>query len=148
MENPKSEIHIEQIRPEHTWKLRRDVLYPSMTKNEMEMDVDADGIHFGAFKDNKIVGVISLFQQGTVFQFRKFAVDADQQHSGIGTRILNYVINYAAENGATGIWCNARVDAIGFYTKFGFSPTGRPFSKNGIDYEIFEKAITPASDQQ
>ena len=136
---------IEQITPSLTWRLRRDVLYPAQKLAEMEMDEDADGIHFGAFKDNKLAGIVSLFQKGTSFQFRKLAVNPAFQHQGIGNSLLNQITLHAEENGGTIIWCNARVSAIGFYLKAGFSGTGNLFSKNGFDYEIMEKTIIPAS---
>jgi phosphoribosylformimino-5-aminoimidazole carboxamide ribotide isomerase len=144
METPKSEIKIEQITPYLTHKLRRDVLYPEMKIFEMEMDEDADGIHFGAFYENKLVGVVSLFYKGESYQFRKLAVDTEYQHKGIGSAILNYITDYAQLNGGTTIWCNARLSAIGFYLKANFAQTGNLFSKNGIDYEILEKTIIPS----
>jgi len=134
-------IQIEQIRPELTWRLRRQVLYPGSKLYEMEMDEDNNGYHFGAFMDNKLVGVVSLFQYGTDFQFRKFAVSADVQNKGIGQALLNYIVDFAIAEGATRIWCNARVTAIGFYLKYGFAQTGTLFSKNGFDYEIMEKTF-------
>ncbi|MBS1528562.1 MAG: N-acetyltransferase, partial [Bacteroidetes bacterium] len=71
------EISIEQIRPELTWHLRQKVLYPAQKLYEMEMDEDQNGIHFGVFTDNKLVAVVSLFDRGGDFQFRKLAVDPD-----------------------------------------------------------------------
>ena len=138
-------VSIEQIRPEHTWQLRRDVLYPGKMKREMEMPEDIDGIHFGAFTDTKLAGVVSLFQNGASFQFRKLAVDASMQKTGVGKSLLAYITKYAEENGGTRLWCNARTDAIGFYLKLGFAETGDVFSKNRIDYVIMEKTITPLS---
>jgi phosphoribosylformimino-5-aminoimidazole carboxamide ribotide isomerase len=87
------------------------------------------------------VGVVSLFQEGKDFQFRKFAVDENMQHTGIGTALLKHVEAFAVSEGAERIWCNARVSATGFYVKFGYSHTCTLFSKNGIDYEIMEKVI-------
>ena len=136
---------IEQITPYLTHKLRRDVLYPDMKIFEMEMDEDIDGIHFGAFYENKLIGVVSLFSKGRSFQFRKLAVDPEYQHKGIGSSILNYITEYAQLNGGTTIWCNARLSAIGFYLKANFAQTGNLFSKNGIDYELLEKTIIPSS---
>ena len=133
---------IEQITPELTWRLRRDVLYPNQKIFEMELDEDRDGIHFGAFKNDKLVGIVSLFQKGTDFQFRKLAIDPSIQKMGIRNSLLQYVITYAKENGGSRIWCNARTSAIGFYLKYGFIQTGSLFSKNGNDYEIMEKALT------
>jgi len=139
-------MNIEQITPELTWRLRRDVLYPGQKMFEMEMDEDADGIHFGAFKDDKLVGVVSLFQKETDFQFRKLAVDPSVQNMGIGSSLLKYITTHAQQNGGTRIWCNARLSAIGFYLKADFIQTGKLFSKKGVDYEVMEKAITPFAD--
>ena len=134
-------INIEQIQPELTWRLRQEVLYPESPLYEMEMEEDIDGYHFGAFRDNDLVGVVSLFQNGTDFQFRKFAVVAQAQGTGVGTSLLNDIMDFAIAEGAQRIWCNARVPAIGFYLQFGFERSGKPFSKNGFDYEIMEKII-------
>jgi len=142
-----SETSIEQIRPEATWQLRKDLLYPAAMRHEMEMPEDVDGIHFGAFRDNRLAGVVSLFQDGTEFQFRKLAVAADMQHAGIGGSLVTYVIAYAEENGGTRIWCNARLEATGFYLKQGFMQTGNLFTRKSIDYEIVEKMLTPVSNR-
>jgi ribosomal protein S18 acetylase RimI-like enzyme len=134
-------IQIEQIRPELTWRLRQQVLYPAQKLYEMEMEEDNEGIHFGAFTDNALVGIISLFQNGTSFQFRKLAVSSEFQKMGVGNSLLNRVEEFALSGGGTLIWCNARVSAIGFYIKAGYSHTGKLFSKNGFDYEILEKGL-------
>jgi phosphoribosylformimino-5-aminoimidazole carboxamide ribotide isomerase len=136
-------IIIEQIAPENTWRLRRDVLYPNQKMFEMEMAEDTDGIHFGAFKDDKLAGVISLFNKGADFQFRKLAVDPSVQNMAIGSALLKQVIDHARENGGTRIWCNARDSAYGFYLKAGFKHTDEYFTRNGYNYNIMEKTITP-----
>jgi len=134
-------MQIEQIRPELTWRLRQKVLYPQQRLYEMEMEEDNDGLHFAAFKDNSIVAVISLFQRGDDFQFRKFAVDESLQNMGIGSYMLKYISDFVVLNGGRRIWCNARISAINFYLKAGFKQTGQIFSNNGFDYEIVEKLI-------
>ena len=135
-------LQIEQIRPELTWRLRQKVLYPAKKLYEMEMEEDNEGYHFGAFEDNVLVGVVSLFQKDKNFQFRKFAVDEAMQRKSIGTALLKYIIAFAINEGAERIWCNARLSANGFYLKAGFSQTGEFFSKNGFDYEMMEKSIS------
>jgi len=134
-------MHIEQIRPELTWRLRQRLLYPAQKLYEMEMDEDNYGVHFGAFSDNDLVAVVSLFQKGTDFQFRKFAVDESMQGKGVGRAMLNHMQDFAIAEGATRIWCNARLSAVGFYLKLGYNQTGKFFSKNGHDYEIMEKMV-------
>ncbi len=134
-------ISIEQIRPELTWRLRQEVLYPAQKLYEMELDEDQEGVHFGAFTDNKLVGIVSLFQTDKSFQFRKLAVSSHYQKMGIGNALLQRVEEFAGLEGGAVIWCNARVSAIGFYMKAGYVHTGKLFSKNGFDYEILEKQI-------
>jgi GNAT superfamily N-acetyltransferase len=132
---------IEQITPELTWQLRRDVLYPGEYKHDMGMPEDEHGTHFGAFYEGKLVGVVSLFHQGSDSQFRKFAIDPTVQKMGIGKQLLQYITDEVADTGATRLWCNARTTATGFYAKAGFTQTGEIFSKNGFEYIIMEKAI-------
>ena len=135
-------ISIEQIRPELTWHLRQKVLYPAQKLYEMEMDEDLDGIHFGAFTNNKLIAIVSLFEvKSGDFQFRKFAVDAEYQGKRIGNELLTYITNFARNEGGKRLWCNARSTATGFYDKNGFSHTGEFFTRNGFDYEILEKSL-------
>jgi GNAT superfamily N-acetyltransferase len=131
-------LYIEQIRPELTWRMRQKVLYPAQKLYQMEMEEDNHGYHFGAFMDNELVGVVSLFQNGDNFQFRKFAVDESVQGKGIGKTLLKHLMDFAINENAKRLWCNARVSAIGFYLKYGFTHTNQLFTKNGFDYEILE----------
>jgi GNAT superfamily N-acetyltransferase len=134
-------LHIEQIRPELTRRLRHEVLYPAEPLYNMGKEEDNNGLHFGAFYNNQLVGVVSLFQQGADYQFRKFAIDPEMQGKGVGNALLQYIISFATLQGGSRIWCNARLSAIGFYVKAGFTSTGKSFSKNGFDYEIVEKLL-------
>ncbi|MEO6148952.1 MAG: GNAT family N-acetyltransferase [Mucilaginibacter sp.] len=134
-----SALSIEQIRPELTWRLRNKVLYPHKKLYEMEMEEDSNGIHFGAFKDNLLVAVVSMFPNEGEFQFRKLAVDPAYQKQGIGSSVLEYITDFAKADGAARLWCNARVSALGFYLKEGFLTTGKVFTRDGFDYEIIEK---------
>ncbi|WP_342647521.1 GNAT family N-acetyltransferase [Mucilaginibacter sp. CSA2-8R] len=134
-------MHFEQIRPELTWRLRREVLYPAKPLAAMQMPVDADGLHFGAFSNNLLVGVISLFENGTTYQFRKFAVATNHQGQGIGTGLLNYVISFCQQQKGTLLWCNARTTATQFYEKVGFTVSGQSFEQNNIAYIKMEKPL-------
>ena len=134
-------IHIEQIKPQLTWRLRQEILYPGEQLLNMEMEEDSQGYHFAAFKDNYIVAVVSLFQRENDWQFRKFAVSDKVQKAGIGTQLLNYITGFVEQEHGTRLWCNARLSATGFYSKFGFTKTGNEFQKNGFDYIIMEKTL-------
>jgi GNAT superfamily N-acetyltransferase len=134
-------LSIEQITPQLTWRLRRQVLYPQSKLLDMEMEEDLQGVHFGAFTDNQLIGVVSLFANEDSYQFRKLAIDASYQHKGYGTILLDYITAYSATNNGTILWCNARLSAIPFYLKHGFHQTAEIFTKNGIEYEILKKFL-------
>jgi phosphoribosylformimino-5-aminoimidazole carboxamide ribotide isomerase len=137
-----NDFSIEQIKPEVTWRLRQKVLYPQQHFSEMQLDEDENGMHFGGFEDDRLVCVVSLFKNGDDYQFRKLAVEPDYQHRGIGSKMLNYITGFVKDEGGKRIWCNARLSAIPFYLKHGFSHTGKLFSnKEGIEYEMLEKAL-------
>ena len=134
-------MDIEQITPQLTWRLRRDELYPGEYMFNMEMEEDNHGWHFGGFIDNKLIAVVSLFQKGADFQFRKFAVQKDYQGKGIGRELLEYITEFAKSEGGTRMWCNARDTAIEFYIKAGFKHTGEFFERQGYHFEILDKEI-------
>lgn len=134
-------IQIEQIRPEVTWRLRKEVLYPNEPLYAMEMEEDNHGTHFGAFTDTELVAVVSLFANATDFQFRKFAVVPAMQGRGIGKTLLNYIIDFTKNEGGKRIWCNARDSAVSFYLKEGFTLTGEKFNRSGVNFEIMEKLL-------
>jgi predicted GNAT family N-acyltransferase len=136
-------LSIEQITPHLTWRLRRDILYPGQYLHDMEMEEDNNGYHFGAFINNELVAVASLFKhEADDWQFRKFAVSDTVQKQGIGKQLLNYITNFAVSENGHRLWCNARLSATGFYARYGFTKTGNAFHKNGFDYIIMEKTLS------
>ena len=136
-----SHISIEQITHELTWRLRQQVLYPDKAIRDMAMNEDEDGIHYGAFVENKLVAVVSIFRQGNGMQIRKFTVDLSLQRQGIGSALLQYITDRARESGVTRLWCNARITATDFYLKASFKPNGDVFTRNNIDYRMMSKSF-------
>lgn len=133
--------HIEQIPAELTWRIRLHVLYPGKDPEYAKLPEDEEGMHLGLFDQNMLISVVSLFKKGKDMQFRKFATLEQYQRKGYGTELLKYLTELSAEEGCERIWCNARKNATGFYSKFGFSETEQTFQKNGHDFVIMEKKI-------
>lgn len=133
--------HIEQIRPELTWLIRRDVLYPGQSLDKIRLPEDEDGTHLGLFNQNKLISVLSYFKNGNSIQFRKFATLVDYQRKGFGSELLHYLIEISKKERIEHIWCNARENASNFYSKFGFQKTGQSFQKDGIDFVKMEKIL-------
>jgi GNAT superfamily N-acetyltransferase len=130
---------IEQIPPELTWRIRRQVLYPDQEFDKAILDNDDEGMHLGLFYENTLISVVSLFRKDNEIHLRKFATLEQYQNRGFGTELLKYLIELATTENYGRIWCNARKNALGFYTKFGFVETEKTFHKDGHDFVIMEK---------
>jgi GNAT superfamily N-acetyltransferase len=133
--------HIEQITHELTWRIRRDVLYPGQPLEKIRLTDDENGMHLGLFDDNKLISVLSFFKSENSIQFRKFATLEPYQRKGYGTELLNYLLKISESENYERIWCNARKNASGFYSKFGFKETENSFQKDGHDFVIMEKIL-------
>lgn len=132
------EVHIEQIRTDLTWRIRHEVMYPDLPFDAIKLANDEEGIHFGLFVGNQLASVVSLFNKGNIYQFRKFATIVELQGKGYGSLLLDHIISFVKTFGAIKLWCNARVSAIPFYNKFGFIQTDKISTNNGIDFVIME----------
>lgn len=132
---------IEQIHPLVTRRLRQEVLYPSQPIDNIVLEDDDNGLHFGLYDSDKLISVVSLFIRGTEAQFRKFATDNNYQGKGYGSELLNFMLTHAKQQGVTKIWCNARMTAINFYNKHGFTEAGSDFINRGITYIRMEKSL-------
>lgn len=121
--------------------IRQEVMYPGKDLDFVTLDEDDLGLHIGFYEDDLAVSIVSLFLHGRELQFRKFATLVNLQGKGYGSKLMKWVLDYAKDMKFERVWCNARVDKLGFYEKFGFTETAEKFSKNGHDYVIIEKMI-------
>jgi len=134
-------IIIKKIPTAETYPLRQAVLWPNQPISYIQLAEDAEGIHFGLFKNKQLISVISLFIDGESVQFRKFATHTDEQGRGYGTDLLQHTIDFATTENIKLLWCNARVDKTNFYKKFGFQETSKTYIKKGVKFIILEKVL-------
>jgi len=132
-------VQIEQIFPSLTWRIRHEVMYPELPFDAVKLPDDFDGLHFGLYADHKLTGVVSLFHEGDIYQFRKLAILAGAQKLGYGSQLMDYILDFCKIQKASKLWCNARVNAKEFYYKFGFLETDQTFFKDGFDFVVMEK---------
>jgi GNAT superfamily N-acetyltransferase len=61
-----------------------------------------------------------------VLRLGRLGVDRSAQGQGLGAQLLRFVlqlsVRMAADYGCTGVVVDAKPDAVGFYTKYGFAP--------------------------
>lgn len=76
-----------------------------------------------------VVGMARVVgDDGTVFHVCDMAVHPDHQRRGLGTRLMESVLDYVEETAPPGAYVNLMADVDGFYEQFGFEET-RPASK-------------------
>ncbi|OWP61413.1 GNAT family N-acetyltransferase [Hymenobacter amundsenii] len=129
-----SEITIRPVRVDETYALRHQVLWPQEPLAYIKLNNDEAGFHYGAFRNAKLVSVISLFIDGNVARFRKFATRPDCQGQGIGSQLLRHVVREARDKGAHRLWCDARAVNEAFYRAFKLEPEGNRFYRGTIPY--------------
>ncbi|MCB2407183.1 GNAT family N-acetyltransferase [Hymenobacter lucidus] len=136
--------HEPEIRPitaAETYPLRHAVLWPNKPYDYVQVENDAAGYHFGAFRQGRLVAVVSLFIEGEEARFRKFATHPSYQRQGIGSRLLTHLIAVARQHGARSLWCDARQDATALYHRFGMRAEGPVFYKGPIPYQRMRREL-------
>lgn len=133
---------IKKINAATTLPIRHKVMWPDMPLEYVKLPNDEKGSHFGLFVAEKLIAVISLFEQDTAVQFRKFATVSEFQGKGFGSKLLAYIIGIVKKENHKMIWCNARLDKVGFYHQFGLKETKKHFTKGGITYVVMERSFS------
>lgn len=132
-------IKIKEVQAKETYELRHQVMWPNKEKEFVVLENDKEGIHFGLFKDEALISVVSLFIKENSAQFRKLATKTTEQGYGYGTLLINHLLTFTSNRNINKLWCNARLDKTSFYEKVGMRKTLKTFHKEGVDYVIMEK---------
>ncbi len=164
-------IVVEQVRVELVRPLRHAVLRPGRPFEEAVFGSDGhpEALHFAAYDGDAVVGVVSVSPEevpedrpgaGTPgWRIRGMAVAEDHRSSGVGGLLLEHALRttaaaglgprFAEERGA-GVparvmtWCNARLRAVPFYERHGFTAYGPEFDAPGIGPHRFMSRVTVA----
>ncbi|MBT1065104.1 GNAT family N-acetyltransferase [Bowmanella sp. Y26] len=136
-------VDIAEISWQQTMALRHQVLWPDKPLVFCRVAEDEDGCHLGAFADDKLVCVASLFVKDNAMRLRKFATLPEYQGQGIGSSVLSEAILRARNLGLASFWCDARQSASGLYRRFGLCQSGEPFYKGEIAYARMALTLSP-----
>lgn len=142
------QFRVDRVPASVTWELRQAVLRPHQAIDQLALP-DDDEVSTGTFaaidENEEVVGTVRVaparppFPLGaevpanaSTWQLRGMATREDVRTVGIGTALLNRVVEYVAEDGGGLIWCNARVPATGFYRRGGFVVQGDVWEEPAI----------------
>ncbi len=139
--SPVSELTVEETAAEDTYALRAAVLRPDGGAITWAGDEDPATFHLAARSgDGRVVGVVRFSPApcpyrpgaGAPWQLRGMATDPAVRGSGAGRALVADGLSRVATRGGDLVWCDARIPAVGFYERMGFTVVSEPFDKPGI----------------
>jgi GNAT superfamily N-acetyltransferase len=151
-------ISAEDTRPLRQQLLRRGVPLEHLLYNG---DLQPDTLHVGAFAAEKHIGIATVMCQPpnisdgvpavhphpnemTAFRLRGMAVTDEAQGKGVGAAMLKACAGHVAQQGGAFLWCDARITARDFYSKYGFVIIGEEYSVPNVGPHYFmQRGITP-----
>jgi predicted GNAT family N-acyltransferase len=103
---------------------------------------EKDEIHIVALNKNDVIAIGLLKDMGEgVLKMRQVAVAEDWQRSGIGTRLIQFIEQFARQHQYRKIVLHARDSAREFYARHGYIIEGDVFSEVGIPHYKMYKVI-------
>jgi GNAT superfamily N-acetyltransferase len=142
------QLDLRSIPLAQTRALRRDVLRPYMTVDELAEHEPDGAVAFGAFEGDELVAVGLVGPEGAPgdWRVRGMATRFDARGRGAGTEVLQALVQHAVDNGATRVWCNARTQARSLYERAGFEATSDEFETPRIGPHYRMERRTPGTD--
>ncbi len=142
-------INIKQITTKETYPVRHPVLRAGRPIEECEFngdDLEAT-IHLGLYLDNTLAGVATFLKQNNTlfnaslqYQLRGMAVLEKHQGKRFGEALLKYGETLLKKKDTTLLWFNARVIAVPFYKRNGYTIIGNSFEipKVGTHFVMYK----------
>ncbi len=127
---------IKEIQSSETYLVRQEELRKGkpLETCHFEGDDEKTTKHFGIELNEKIIGIVSVYQVNSQlffdenqFQIRGMAVLEAHQQKGYGALLIERAEKYCFEKNASVIWFNAREKAVPFYEKNGYQTKGNSF---------------------
>ena len=140
-------IKIVKISLDEVISVRHPVLRTGKPIESCRFDGDklSTTFHLGAYINSILVGVVTiLYQRNKLlsnerqYQLRGMAVIESYQKMGIGKELVLAAENLVKEKSGSLVWMNARLLAVPFYEKLGYSVFGLKFNipKVGEHYSM------------
>lgn len=115
-------------------------------EQHVPVDLEWDGLDYEAIhvlvldSDNHPIGTGRLLSTG---QIGRMAVLQPWRRQGVGSAILDCLLEAAREHAVTPVFLNAQVSAIAFYQRHGFTAEGDVFDDAGIPHRrmILDKTV-------
>ncbi|HLO53567.1 MAG TPA: GNAT family N-acetyltransferase [Saprospiraceae bacterium] len=127
-------------------KLRYDVLRKPLNLEFDENDIatEFDSFHIACYdqSSNELLGILILKPvDAHTLKMRQVAVSAAAQSKGVGTFMVQASEQFATHKNYKKIELHARLAAVDFYLKNGYTAEGDIFKEVGIDHQSMFKIL-------
>ncbi len=124
-----AELTVRPVALEETRSLRRSVLRPHQTLQELASHEPPEAFAAGAFQGQELIGVGLIGRDGApgAWRVRGMATVPQARGRGAGTAILDELVRHAREQGAANVWASVRPPARSLYERAGFRQTSEVF---------------------
>ena len=107
------------------YKIENESFFEPWTKKRLIKEFEDNSFlkHIVFEKDGEVVGFYIISTIADLVEIFTIAVDSRYRGEGIGSQLLDHLIKYAEEVGASEIWLEAstkNIAAINLYQKYGF----------------------------
>lgn len=112
---------------------------------ELESDeLDETACQALAWADGAAVGTgrVAMLDGGEA-RVGRMAVRAAMRRQGIGGRVLRFLEDAAAAEGAVEVTLHAQRYVLAFYLAHGYAEEGEPFEEAGIEHVMMRKRLAP-----
>lgn len=135
-------MEIKELETKDIQKLRHEILWQHK-KSVDECVIDADSFegtfHIGAVKNDEVVGTSTFiidvnnnFDTINQYRLRAMATSPKVRGEGVGKQIVKFAIKKLKQMNVELLWCDARLEATGFYEKLGFNSVGDVYNVPNI----------------
>lgn len=124
-------MEVKRITPEQTRPLRHLVLWSHIEKEDdcvIDIDHRDDAFHLGVFVDGELRCIGSFFAMFSPkisfekqYRLRAMATHPEFHGKGLARELILHALEILKEKEQDVLWCDARINAVGFYERLGFS---------------------------
>nr|MDO8084505.1 GNAT family N-acetyltransferase [Candidatus Sigynarchaeum springense] len=103
---------------------------------------DNESTFLVAKEGRDVIGTLRLFKEGGNVVLGRMAVERAWRGKGVGKALVLAALPIARELGGADLVAHAQVQALGFYTRAGFSPHGEEFDEDGAPHQLVRVKLT------
>ena len=139
-------MKLKNISSEEIRTLRHKVLRQGkpFSTTTYQRDNCIETFHLAFMKDNVPISCATFYPENTsligskrAYRLRGMATIKEHRKKGYGKKIMSKAIEEIKKRKGNFLWCNARLVAVEFYKKLGFSSKGEQFNISDIGPHYF-----------